>query len=611
MSTSVNISKRIKITIPNDPIFSGTYVFDKDFGDIYLQSSNWILNTGLSQHNLSLYDHPESIMNGKLLVSLNDTGFDGSLPGYNELKTSLYKQENNFQSSQLEDAFSFPAKFIFTAVQPPCPCSGDIGTAWPPVSTQGTGHRLAVGFATPIRWRHPYDSWIVVDRINHTIPGTITNYATGVAFNNGMTYFSTTDQTNVALNNCKSIKYTESQVPGTLISEIGDGYISISYDNSYTGFWPVCTGLTDLGFAFRVSASGLGTDKGRHSWSNAIGMYEENTYIQGIGPTQYHETYYTWNEQDGAPTTLVDERPFFEPKIPVTAEIEFTYSCRNGLPCFELTPVQITDNSIATISDISISSCTYNPNPNIYLNYLCGGNQTTVPNDNIWINNSITGIRVIFSGISGTAPGVTTDSLSLANRSYDIYLSNQENPIIELPYGGGTNLNGATPTLVQDWITKNLILVDANNINLNQNNFNTNLINKNIGFFPSVDLYWNIDYINYIATVYMVPNESHFGFNYSIAVEGAGTVGVDGQYKFESGYYKNVANLDEWKIRLTSMGYIIGKGNSPEDWVSYYLLPSTESLVLNNPVSWSLPINFAGSSPAPTSIITANSQFVA
>ena len=170
MSTSVNISKRIKITIPDDPIFSGTYVFDRGFGDSSLNSNNWIFNTGLSQYNLNTYNHPESFLNGKLLVSLSDTNYTEYLPGYNELKTSLYKGENNSLANQLEDVFSFPAKFVFTAVQPPCPCSGEIGTAWPPISTtQASGHRLAVGFAPPIRWRSPYSDWIIVDKINHTI----------------------------------------------------------------------------------------------------------------------------------------------------------------------------------------------------------------------------------------------------------------------------------------------------------------------------------------------------------------------------------------------------------------------------------------------------------
>jgi hypothetical protein len=156
MSTSVNLSKRIKITISNDPVFSGIYVFDRDMvglGDFRLESENWVFNTGLSQYNLNAYNHPEeSYFNGKLLVSLSDTDYahpiaNAQLPGYNELKTSLYKGENNSLANQLEDVFSFPAKFVFTAVQPPCPCSGEIGTAWPPISTtQASGHRLAVGF---------------------------------------------------------------------------------------------------------------------------------------------------------------------------------------------------------------------------------------------------------------------------------------------------------------------------------------------------------------------------------------------------------------------------------------------------------------------------------
>lgn len=599
MSTFVNISKRIKITIPNDPIFSGTYVFDRALGDYTLQSSAWTLNSQLSEHNLNVYDHPESASNNKLLISLNDNGYDVRFPGYNEIKSSLY--ENNYLANQMEDVFSFPAKFIFTAVQPPCPCSGYVGTAFPPISTQGSGHRLAVGFAPPIRWRHPYDSWIIVDKVIHTISGTIPNYATGVVFNDGTSYFSNIDQTNVFLNNSKSIKYTQSYIPGTQISETRDGYISVTSDNGYAGFWPVCTGLEDFGFAFRVSASGLGIDKSNHS--NNL-MTDEYTYIQGIGPLQYHETYYTWNDTDGTTTTLVDERPFFEPKIPVTAEIEFTYSCRNGLPCFDLSPVPITDPSITTISNINTSVCDYKVNPNIYLNYLCGGNQTLVPTDDIWINNSITGIAVIFSGISGALPGVTTDSKYSSSKIYDIYASDQEYPIIELPYTGS-----AVPSLVIDWITNNLMLIDnPNNVNLNSNNFISNLINRQINLFPSVDLYWNIDYPNYNSAVYIVPNETIYGQGLSIRIANAGTDEANGIYVFLNNHYVKMHGSD-WKIRLTSMGYIIGTGDTPEEWISYYLLPTTEQLTTpDNTYNWSIPINFVGLAPPPVSI-TSNKIF--
>jgi hypothetical protein len=600
MSTSVNLSKRIKITISNDPVFSGIYVFDRGFGDSFLNSNFWIFNTGLSQYNLNAYNHPESFLNGKLLVSLSDTNYPEYLPGYNELKTSLYKGENNSLANQLEDVFSFPAKFVFTAVQPPCPCSGEIGTAWPPISTiQASGHRLAVGFVPPIRWRHPYDNWIVVDKISHIISG-IPNYATGALFNNGITYFSTTDQADVVLNNSKSIRYTESYLPGTASSEIGNGYLGIT--TADTGFWPVCTGLPDLGFSFRVSASGLGIAKDRRS--EHFGLWDEPAHIQGIGPLQVYETYYTWNDADSATTTLVDERPFFGPKIPVVAEIEFAYSCRNGLPCFDLTSVPITDTSILPVNDININNCDYDSNPNIYLNYLCGTSQTSVPSDSTWINNSITGIKVVFSGLSGTIPGVTTDIIQ-SNRYYDIYVSNVERPIIEIPYGGPTNVNGAVPSLVSNWISNYLILIDnPNNIILNQSNFNTNLANGAIKFFPSVDLYWNIDYPNNSATVYLVPNESEFGNNFYILVQGAGTAEINGKYMFEGGYYKNVTSLTSWKIRLTSMGYIIGTGDNPGEWVSYYLLSDTEPLlVLNSTVNWSIPGGFAGSSPPPISIM--------
>jgi hypothetical protein len=605
MSTSVNISKRIKITIPDDPIFSGIYVFDRGLGDYSLNSANWIFNTGLSQYNLNTYNHPYinsygTNMNGKLLVSLNDTGYDSAnpdaaLPGYNELKTSLYKGENDSLANQLEDVFSFPAKFVFTAVQPPCPCSGEIGTSWPPVSTtQASGHRLAVGFAPPIRWRQPYSDWIIVDRISHTISG-IPNYATGVVFNNGLTYFSTTDQAEVTLNNSKSIKYTESSVSDYQYEEgmamTRDGYLGITAGDS--GFWPVCTGLTDLGFSFRVSASGLGIAKdGRAehyaSWDDNI------THIQGIGPFQVYETYYTWNDADSAPTTLVDERPFFGPKIPVMATIEFVDSCRPGRPCVNLTP--------DTVSPVQVSGICFSKS-NIISNLFCGNIQAN-PSQSSLDSYGVSSISIVYSGVSTAYPAIKEP---LGNY-YDVYKTNINSPIIKLLHESPMPYTG-----IMDLINNRLSVVEHGIAEEDPATY------KNFLQYSDIELVWNVDAPNQKATVYIIPDLDAPYNNTSILVCGSDISQVNGKYSWNNlNKIFNHYSSPNFHIIGQNLGisakWILGSGNfdinnnsmwnpnsmDPLEWKTYYTLNNNVFSEISQ--SWSIGQNNIGTNPPPSSV---------
>jgi hypothetical protein len=593
MSTSVNISKRIKITIPDDSIFSGIYVFDRGFGDSFLNSNNWIFNTGLSQHNLNTYDHPESVMDGKLLVSLSDTDYL-LFTGYNELKTSLYKGENDYLANQLEDVFSFPAKFVFTAVQPPCPCSGEVGTAFPPVSTQGSGHRLAVGFAPPIRWRQSYNDWIIVDKISHTI-SEIPNYATGALFNNGITYFSTTDQADVALNNCKSIRYTESYIPGAAASETRDGYLGIT--TADTGFWPVCTGLTDLGFSFRVSANGLGKDKGRHA-EHFRSWFDEFAHIQGIGPLQVYETYYTWNEDDAAPTTLVDERAFFGPKIPVSTTIEFVDSCRPGRPCVTLTP--------NTISPVQVSGICFSKS-NIISNLFCGNIENN-PSQSSLNSLGVSSISIVYSGVSSEYPAIKEP---LGNY-YDVYKTNINSPIIELlhespmPYTGIMDLIVNRLSVVEHWMPE----ADPANYKL-------------FAQYSDIELVWNVDALNQKATVYVIPDLDAPNNNTSILVCGSEIPQVNGRYYWNNfnkifSYYSPQTSSSFHIVGQnlgTSAKWILGSGDfdinnnsmwnpnsiDPLEWKTYYTL--NNNIFSETTQTWSIGQNNIGTNPPPSSVV--------
>jgi hypothetical protein len=233
----------------------------------------------------------------------------------------------------------------------------------------------------PIRWRHPYQDWIVVDQIPHTITGII-DYTTGIPFSDG-----TGGSSDV---NSKSVQYAESWTPGTL-GAVGNsptgGYITISNDNDHA-IWPICTGLSDLGFAFRVSASGLGLDE--ETGEN------EHDPLEGLGNLQ------NFTPDFGSPDAR-DTSNFFGPKIPVKASIEFTYSCRPLLPCRSGVGENI------AITKYEASGCGIYLAPVIGVDQLCGQFAVSSPPDSHWIDNNITSTQIVYSGgMSGLLPVITS-----------------------------------------------------------------------------------------------------------------------------------------------------------------------------------------------------------
>jgi hypothetical protein len=584
---NVSISNKIKITIPDDPIFSGVYVFDylPGSGNSNLRSPDWILNQSESAHNLITYNHPDSIFNNKLLVSLNDNlsnqiGYEG----YLELKTSYYNDENNTQARQLEDAYAFPAKFVFTAVQPPCPCSGIPGLDY--ISTIGSGHRLAVGLSPPIRWRHPYSNWILVDKVNHVIDGYIPNYATGTLFSDGTNspYYSSQTQQTVLLNNSKYIKYTESYVTGTAETQIGSGYVSLSMNN----IWPVCTGLSDIGFAFRSSASGLGIDRG-------LSYYFDGYTIEGIG----REQEYVRDVVNNFDFIIKDERPFFDTKIPVRANIEFVYSCRSGLPCFNMNGSTITPISGSGISCNPISSY-------IDIDYLCGENEQAYPPDSYWTTNNITSTQIVFSGLSGINP-IIMKTFGLNDNStftYDAYVDYSVNPIINIPF------TGYLPSQIRNFLTSKF-----NAVSFLRTTGNVYLTDSIRNYYSNLDLYWNVNMPSQTAKVYVTADE--INLNYPIlVVSGAGNSEFNGTYfinvatndynNYQQYFYKSFNGNINRVIQIDSSWYM--QKYNQNKWVSYYMTsgvsilgsPTTKNKLIQS--NWMTGICLSGISPTPISI---------
>lgn len=518
----VSISNKIKITIPDDPIFSGTYVFDYNpgQGDNLLSSINWVLNEAESSHSLVPYNHSDSAFDGKTLISFDDNTNNYNrynYKGYLELKTRYYNDENNAAARFLENAYAFPADFVLTAVQPPCPCTGIPGVDF--VSTIGSGHRLAVGFVHPIRWRHPYKNWILVDRISHTIESAIPDYTTGSPINVGnQSYYSPEQQQTVYLNNSKYVNYAESYVPGTAESVIGDGFIGITLTES----WPKCTGVPDLGFAFRSSASGLGIDRG---W----GLVADQFDIQGLGRHQE----YIRDVVNNFDLIIKDERPFYENKTPIKAVIEFVYSCRSGISCSTFDNVTPQTN-ISVITGLYVG-CPTNVNY-IGTDYLCGENNQINPPDSYWTQNNITSTEIIYSGYN-EKPFFYTDSTSTyrilpvvftgqasANRIVNIYDYNPSNSnnLISIRTTGGT------PTQIREFLRSSLFAHEITTLNSNPSNLTVTNSSYN-----KWDLYWTVNTGLYTAKVYIIPDIENVP-SPTIFITGAGSSSVNGTYYYDS-----------------------------------------------------------------------------
>jgi hypothetical protein len=601
MTQNINLSKKIKITIPDDPIFSGTYVFDYALGggDGDLFSNNWILNSGESNHNLSPYSHnlnppgdtgdPSYIakFQNKILVSLNDQPqIDSQTYGYVEAQTSYYKDTIATSAHEIDEAYAFPAHFVFTAVQSSCPCSGD--DAYDDLITaQPSGHRLAVGFAIPIRWRGSHQDWIAVDRIFHTINqtefaggGNINpNYVSGVPFNNGVTHYDPELSTNILPNNAVYLTYGTSYVPSTANTVIGSGIYTLDYTLGLD-FFVNCTGIEDLGFAFRVSSSGGGV-----AITNNLPGLDIGSIMPGIG--RYNIFTKNLNDQ-------IDKSNFFGPKIPVGATIEFVDSCRPGRPCVNLTP--------DTVSPVQVSGICFSKS-NIISNLFCGNIQAS-PSQSSLDSYEVSSISIIYSGVSIAYPAIKEP---LGNY-YDVYKTNINSPIIELLHESPISYTG-----IMDLINNRISVVEHGIAEEDPATY------KNFLQYSDIELVWNVDAQNQKATVYIIPDLDAPYNNTSILVCGSDIQQVNGKYNWNNlNKIFNHYSSPDFHIIRQSLGisnkWILGSGNfdinnnsmwnpnsmDPLEWKTYYTL--NNNIFSETTQTWSIDQNNIGTNPPPSSV---------
>jgi hypothetical protein len=493
-----NISRKIKITIPKDPIFSGIYVFDKPF-----DASPWIFNSGQSSTLLKPYTDSSSSLNGQYLVKLDAAGsiYGSRYEGYFEWQSIPDGLDGNTDGqSTAISAYAFPCYLTFTAVKPPSgvvdglintfgsPNPGFPGNL-PPITGREC-HRLAVGIKLPIRYRQTNGDWILVDQIGHIISGT-TNYVSGI----------------------------QSQ-PSTF-------NINLINNNPYNAETSTAissnTGINQNGFAFKVTTSGLGFD--------GYSTYPASpTYF--LGNYQKHQAYnYNWydsNNGNAARTTVVDQTKFSGPKIPIEAWVTFVDSCRNpnlSTPCVEtIVPTSI----IPTIINTGCLGSAINAD------YWCGENLTK-PDIKDFDNNSITGITPVYSGVSNIYP-VTRLSDSTSN------LFATTTGIIKLPYTGGYD-----PNIFRKWINEEIKFISLKNSQIDTT-------------YNNIDIYWKTDEQNY-RNIYakLYPDDSETVSNNCIYMDFADESFLNGYYSFDTstGYWISLSNSNV-QIRYISGYWYVG-----------------------------------------------------
>jgi hypothetical protein len=433
---TTNFSSRISIKIPNDPVFSGTYVFDYKS-----LTQEWRLNTlsGMTDTSVSAYQDYWNMSYGvgKKIISLVETTNEPSYKGYVEYATS-----GNI-GSNLSGVYAFPCQFVFTAIQAPEDIVGiDLPGGTNPVLPLGTGHRAVIGFNPPLRWRHPYSDWTVVDQIGHNILPE--NYPLDVAGTApAKPWFNTNYFTGIA-----------SQPSSINISGISNNPYNLSSSSSKT---PVYTGLSTIGFSYRTSGVGVPFD------SSEYGVSMVNR-CSGIRP-HFHKYQFTYNSVSYS----INETALFSPKQYLDASIEFNFSCRtSGTTCSEFNSLIPVSTGYSTISNSCFGS---------YVNadFMCGDNFAH-PSGNYFTTEGVQDLKIIYSGLPYQVASIphVYPMVKTTNSAGNVYKANS-GQIIFVDYDGAK-----TPDGFRSWINSNFNFVTLDN--------SDNVTIK----WPGVDVYWSL-----------------------------------------------------------------------------------------------------------------------
>jgi hypothetical protein len=143
---TVRMSNKIKITIPYDSIFGGTYVFEKC--SVY----GWFLNSGETSTSINTCINTGSpSATPEYLIDFSEINNPSDINQCYTETLITYNYDGSPDSSYGE-IYVFPAKYYLCITQPAA-------------TSDDLGHRLSVGFTLPIRYRERCQDWILVDRL--------------------------------------------------------------------------------------------------------------------------------------------------------------------------------------------------------------------------------------------------------------------------------------------------------------------------------------------------------------------------------------------------------------------------------------------------------------
>lgn len=563
-------SNKIKITV-EDPVFGGTYVFDRNVGSVdlsfspdhqepivsYYQSSNYYLNLSESTLNSDLIYYDSSLIgytldeyyNNKYIVQLDfipGQGYD-RYPGLLETKI-----DHNISTSgiSLSDAYAFPASFLFTAIKAPSgvdgsyttsenrfsdlSASGSTSIAFPFV--EGEGHRFVAAFTLPSQYRPQNRDYILFD----TLPITL-NTTTNTLVNDVYEIPSNVEDFDpVGVPNQPVYAFV---IGVSGITTVG----AVPADPDYFNF--NVTGTTNTvkqnnriiphsGVAYRVSASGIPYISFEYGNQNAADG--QNFTRAGIGRDQMFEQYLTafFLFPEGVEHyTTYDSRPLFGTKIPSKATIEFIDNCETIYCDLDLSNPQTisttgieayyytTGGAIECISDRPALS-------HIVDDYLCD-EKIVEPTLADFQNIGVTGYEVYALGVpvyniqydendipqsTGVYGGIYLSNNrsydSLADKTYDyLYYPGllNENQLMVLPYSGAQD-----PEYVRSF-ARGFVPTSINYSStpglFTGTDPNNDLPIKNWygNYFDTIELIWKIDEGNSnIAKAVIVPTHRSF-----------------------------------------------------------------------------------------------------
>ena len=467
---SVNLSTKIRILV-EDSEFGGIYTFDYANG-------GWVLNESETATSLVKYNDTTSTYHDKYLVNLTTTELNSSpYQGYIEYSYETYVLDNSMSIKQ--DAYAFPCRFVFTAIKHP----NDVSQGLNYSSDQndiptGSGTRFVSGFKIPLEFRLAYKDFKIASQLGYYASGIPNNYVLGYPGQGSEAY-----NANISISGISNNPY----------------YV---YDTA-TPKTPICTSISDGGFAYKVSASGFGFDNLMTS-SNLSNYLSARSFFEKYPYTDNNSNQYIYD-----PTVITSSA-----KIPSKAMWGFAYSCD---PYIE--PCQNTNYSVTTKN-----------NPNL-INQNCFGSTVNIdygctlnakPTNLDFTNIGITSITPIYSGVDNLQPLLKNTDVDTSGYLYSL------SPTEVITFSSGNYDGNPNPDNFREWVNKNLQFVAYENGSITSTADN-------------VDIYWVIDSVNN-TNMYarLFPDYSTININYGLII-GDAEVGINGKYNWDE-------NTNRWAL---------------------------------------------------------------